>query len=75
MSNLKAGLIASIIITASVWLAGCDQIKQIVSNSDPVSGCIDSRIFADKQVCIQVEYKDKVQPVEQKVNVAPSAVK
>ena len=68
MSNLKAGLIASIIITASVWLAGCDQIKQIVSNSDPVSGCIDSRIFADKQVCVQVEYKDKVQP---KPEVAP----
>ena len=62
MSNLKAALIASVLITASVWLAGCDQIKQIVSNSDPVSGCIDSRIFEDKQVCVQVEYKDKVQP-------------
>lgn len=69
MSNLKAGLIASIIITASVWMAGCDQIKQVVSNADPVAGCIDSRIFADKQVCIQVEYKDKDQP---KPEVAPA---
>lgn len=62
MYNLKAGLIASIIITASVWLAGCDQIKNVIANADPVSGCVDSKLFADKQVCIQVEYKDKVQP-------------
>ena len=62
MSNLRAGIVASLVIAASVWLAGCDQIKQVVSNADPVAGCIDSRIFADKQVCVQVEYKDKVQP-------------
>lgn len=68
MSHLRAALIASVVITASVWLAGCDQIKQVISNSDPVAGCVDSRIFADKQVCVQVEYKDKVQP---KPEVAP----
>ena len=68
MSNLRAALIASVVITAGVWLAGCDQIKQVISSADPVAGCIDSRIFADKQVCIQVEYKDKVQP---KPEVAP----
>ena len=62
MSNLRAGIVASLVIAASVWMAGCDQIKQVISNSDPVAGCVDSRIFADKQVCIQVEYKDKVQP-------------
>ena len=71
MSNLKAGLIASIVITASVWLAGCDQIKNVIANGDPVAGCVDSKLFADKQVCIQVEYKDKVQP-EQNVNAAPA---
>ena len=65
MSNLKAGLIASLIITASVWLAGCDQIKNIVANADPVSGCVDSKLFADKQVCIEVQYKDKVVPVKE----------
>ena len=60
MSNLKAGLIASLVVAASVWLAGCDQIKQVIANGDPVEGCVDSRIFADKKVCVQVHYEDKV---------------
>ena len=62
MSNLRAALIASVVITASVWLAGCDQIKNVIANADPVSGCVDSKLFADKKVCVQVHYEDKVQP-------------
>ena len=62
MSNLKAGLIASIVITASVWMAGCNQIKNVIANADPVAGCVDSKLFADKKVCVQVHYEDKVKP-------------
>ena len=60
MSNLRAGIVASLVIAASVWMAGCDQLKSVVASSDPISECFDSRIFADKKVCVQVHYEDKV---------------
>lgn len=57
-------LIASLFIASGLWLAGCDQLKSIVTNADPIEECIDSKLFADKQVCVHVEYKDKVTPPE-----------
>jgi hypothetical protein len=52
-------LIASLFVASGLWLAGCDQLKSIVTNADPIEECVDSKLFADKQVCVHIEYKDK----------------
>lgn len=56
-------LIASLFVASGLWLAGCDVLKGVISNADPIEECIDSKLYADKRVCIKVEYKDKV-PVQ-----------
>ena len=60
LSKFRSIAFACLVIAASLWMAGCDQLKSVVASSDPISECVDSRIFADKKVCVQVHYEDKV---------------
>ena len=56
---MKALFLLSMAIT--MWtLSGCEQIKALIIDKDPIEECRDSKLYSDKQVCIKIEYKDKV---------------
>ncbi len=58
MRPMKALLVLSLAVT--MWtLSGCQQVKELLMG-DPVEECRPSKIKPDKDVCVKIEYKDKV---------------
>ena len=61
MFNAKRlAVIAGLILAAfGSGMAGCEQVKSLVT-SEPHEYCQPSKAYPDKEVCVKVEYHDKV---------------
>jgi len=56
----RFAVIAGLILAAvGSGMAGCEQVKSLVT-SEPHEYCQPSKAYPDKEVCVKVEYHDKV---------------
>ena len=56
----RFAIIAGLILAAvGSGMAGCEQVKSLVT-SEPHEYCQPSKAYPDKEVCVKVEYHDKV---------------